>query len=460
MKRAAVFWIGLTVLVWVGGSRVLGGDANEECLACHGDPGMRETRFEFSGGAGVPVFVDARTFSASVHGGLDCVDCHKAFRDDHPERRFRSRSEYRRQLSKVCRDCHELEGPHLALANRSSAPVCVDCHGAHAVREVDRGAETCLGCHDRAIEISFSGGDTLSMTFDQAEFEASVHRKLRCVDCHFGFSASEHPERIFPTRRDFSLAHAETCRRCHFDKYTMSLESVHSEVGEELREKAPVCTDCHGGHAVKSGHHDKLEAARRCRNCHAAIYDVYANSVHGKALVSADNQDVPVCSDCHTAHKIRHPQRSDFRNDIPALCGDCHANRELMSKYGLSTGVLDSYLDDFHGVTVSYYKKSEDASNRRIAVCTDCHGIHDIGSLRDRDASQAVKATLLTRCRRCHENAAENFPDAWISHYEPTFSRAPLVYSINAFYRFFIPFMVFGLILQIGLHVWRYTVNR
>ncbi len=53
-----------------------------------------------------------------------------------------------------------------------------------------------------------------------------------------------------------------------------------------------------------------------------------------------------------------------------------------------------------------------------------------------------------------------NFPDSWISHYEPSLKRAPLVYVINLIYKIFIPFMMVGLILQILLHIWRYAVNR
>ncbi len=455
MRWARFFGIGFAaILLVVGVARA--SDANQECLSCHGDPGMRETKFQFANKSSVVVFVDGGALGRSVHGDLDCVDCHQAFRDDHPSRAFRSRGHYLADTTRVCLDCHDLGPLHKRLLSEQKQLNCVDCHGSHAVQPVDRNGETCVGCHDKGIRVALADGSQ-APPFNQESLAKSVHQKLRCVDCHFGFSSGSHPERRLADARDFSLAHAETCRRCHFDKYTMSLESVHTQVLREDRTAAPVCTDCHGSHAVQSGRHDKLAAARRCRNCHSDIYDVYVNSVHGKALVSADNQDVPVCSDCHTAHKIRDPEQTDFRNNIPQMCADCHANGELMARYNLSTSVLNSYLEDFHGVTLSYYKKEE--SGGKIAVCTDCHGIHDIASLRARD-SAAVKETLLARCRRCHEQAAGNFPDAWISHYEPTFRRAPLVYSVSVFYRFFIPFMVVGLVLQIGLHIWRYASNR
>ncbi|HEX8948893.1 MAG TPA: cytochrome c3 family protein, partial [Dissulfurispiraceae bacterium] len=140
-----------------------------------------------------------------------------------------------------------------------------------------------------------------------------------------------------------------------------------------------------------------------------------------------------------------------------------HANKEIMAKYGLSTEVVKSYLQDFHGVTLKFYKKQKEvfdkASIRPIAVCTDCHGIHDISKTKQQGAF-LVKANLVKRCQKCHANATENFPDSWVSHYEPSLKNAPLVYLINLAYKVFIPFMIIGLILQILLHVWRYAVNR
>jgi hypothetical protein len=140
------------------------------------------------------------------------------------------------------------------------------------------------------------------------------------------------------------------------------------------------------------------------------------------------------------------------------MCGNCHANEKLMKKYGLSTAVLDSYLEDFHGVTLAFYKK-QGGPVRHIAVCTDCHGIHDITKVKGPQAT-VLKANLVTRCRKCHPGATENFPDSWISHYEPDFKRATLVFIVNKIYSVFIPFMIVGLVLQIILHIWRYAVNR
>ena len=42
---------------------------NEDCLTCHEDPSMKREN-------GTPVHVDKDAFAASVHGPMNCVDCH------------------------------------------------------------------------------------------------------------------------------------------------------------------------------------------------------------------------------------------------------------------------------------------------------------------------------------------------------------------------------------------------
>jgi predicted CXXCH cytochrome family protein len=320
----------------------------------------------------------------------------------------------------------------------------------------------CMKCHDGHMSMKFSNGEAFSLKVDLNHLRTSVHAKLSCSDCHFGFSSEEHPQRRFNTPRDFVLSSSESCRRCHFDKYTKTLESIHYTLLSQGRLNAPVCTDCHGSHDISRIGKERSASAKRCQRCHSAEYDTYAKSVHGSALFNEHNQDVPVCVDCHTAHDIQDPFSLDYRERIPEMCSNCHARKEIVGKYGLSTNVVKTYLSDFHGMTLSLYKMQKGDSfkpARPIAVCTDCHGTHNITSTTGPDAT-TVKTNLANRCRKCHSNANDNFPDAWLSHYEPSLKRAPLVFAITFAYKLFIPIIVIGLIFQILLHIWRFAVNR
>jgi len=426
------------------------------CLECHEDDSLT---MGLGQGREMSVFVDIAPLGGSVHRDLQCATCHRGYPPDgHESHSFSNRRAFIVASSQLCRRCHQpTEGLHGRMLAGLKQLVCTDCHGGHTVQPVadDPG---CLGCHSYQLEITFANGETTPMVVHPEGIEDSVHADLACEECHEGFSRDNHPVERHKSRREMSISLSQrTCRECHFDKYTRTLEGIHYKMLEKGREDVPVCVDCHGSHEIGEGRTEKLSSARRCRNCHEEIFTTYTQSVHGKALVSEHSQDVPICSDCHQAHNISDPRTADFQYDTPTLCGNCHANEPLMARYGLSTAVLKSYLEDFHGVTASYYQK--EGGSRRIAVCTDCHGIHDITPTHGAGAA-ALKATLVERCRTCHEDASDNFPDAWLSHYEPSFERAPLVYAVHLGYRVFIPFMVIGLALQVLLHIWRYAVRR
>lgn len=124
--------------------------------------------------------------------------------------------------------------------------------------------------------------------------------------------------------------------------------------------------------------------------------------------------------------------------------------------------MVKTYLSDFHGVTLGFYKREKEELYRPgkpIAVCTDCHGTHNISKTVGADAT-IIKANLVKRCQKCHKGANENFPSTWLSHYEPNVNKASLVFIVNEIYKIFMPVLIIGLLLQILLHIWRYAINR
>ncbi len=447
---------------------------NRRCLECHAG---QEAVFSFLDGDSLKTSLDAGSLQRSVHGSMACSACHIDFSEQsHPKRTFRNRLQYQVKSSLICRRCHtdqqiskhDIHQKLLLDERRGNAPVCVNCHGSHSIERVSgRSAfaneeQYCMKCHGRPLSLKLGSSGSLPLTVDIDRLRESVHAKLSCSDCHFGFSSEEHPERQFRTARDFALASSESCRRCHFDKYTKTLESIHYTLLRQGRLDAPVCTDCHGSHDISRTGKERSASAKRCQRCHQKEYRVYAASVHGNALFNEHNQDVPVCADCHTAHDIQDPCTMDYRERIPEMCSNCHAKKEIVGKYGLSTDVVKTYLSDFHGVTLGLYRKQKGESfkpTRPIAVCTDCHGTHGIMSTTGPEAT-TVKKNLVSRCRKCHVDANDNFPDAWLSHYEPSLKRAPLVFAVMFMYKLFIPLFIVGLVLQILLHLWRYAVNR
>jgi hypothetical protein len=175
--------------------------------------------------------------------------------------------------------------------------------------------------------------------------------------------------------------------------------------------------------------------------------------VHGAALTEESNKDVPTCIDCHGVHNIGNPTTAQFRLKSPELCASCHTNPTLMEKYGISTNVVNTYVADFHGTTVTLFEKQSPDSQTNKPVCYDCHGVHDISRVNDPKTGIEMQQNLLVRCKVCHPDATSNFPSAWMSHYIPSPDHYSLVYYVNLFYKFFIPLVLGFMVALVGLDV-------
>ena len=315
-------------------------------------------------------------------------------------------------------------------------------------------SQYCLGCHSKPGMIKvLPSGEQLYLSIDATAFGASVHSHgdINCTACHKTISKFPHPEVTFTDRRDYTLSYQDICKDCHSDK--VKPDGMHQKQLASGNKNAPTCADCHNPHTQPKLKNEKGEVvfiekakiAQTCARCHSTIYNEYATSVHGAAAIGENNPDVPVCITCHGVHDIGDPTTNKFRLASPKLCADCHTNKAVMSKYGLSTDVYNTYVADFHGTTVTLFQKESPDAQTNKAVCYDCHGVHNIVNPKDPKNGIAIKQNMLTACQKCHPDANANFPDSWMSHYIPSPERNPWVYYVNVFYMFFIPIVLGGM---------------
>jgi predicted CXXCH cytochrome family protein len=319
------------------------------------------------------------------------------------------------------------------------------------------GNETCLSCHGNpGISMTLNDGEEWSLFVPEGLFARSVHGEqgYACVQCHTQVGEYPHPPFEAENARDASLQLVSVCQRCHTAQFEQVKDSVHETALQAGNLNAAICTDCHTAHTTRRltqpDSNELLPQARdwvpqTCANCHYAIYQIYAESVHGSALLEGSDPNVPTCTDCHGVHSIEDPNTAAFRLRSPNICAGCHTNPEIMEPYGISTQVLDTYVADFHGTTVVLFQRSHPDQETNKPVCYDCHGIHNIIDPDDPEKGLRVKQNLLETCQRCHPDASQNFPTAWLSHYIPSPDRYPLVFTVDTFYRFFIPVVLGGM---------------
>lgn len=332
--------------------------------------------------------------------------------------------------------------------------------------------DVCLECHGQpGLTLKLENGEILDLYVSPDVYYHSIHGEqgYACVQCHRTVGDYPHPPFVASSKRDASIQLNKTCKNCHLSQHVLTQDSVHAKAQADGNMEAAICSDCHTAHEVRQINdpvtNEPLPETRvwvpeTCAQCHNDIYQKYLTSVHGSALVDDENTDAPSCIDCHGVHNIEDPTTNEFRLKSPQICAKCHTDPEIMDKYGISTDVLDTFVADFHGTTVTLFEKQTPDAETNKPVCYDCHGIHDIKRADDPEKGLHVRENLLVRCQVCHPDATINFPDAWLSHYIPSAEKAPLVYYVNLFYLIFIPLVLGGMGLLVVLDLSKRVRDR
>jgi hypothetical protein len=177
-------------------------------------------------------------------------------------------------------------------------------------------------------------------------------------------------------------------------------------------------------------------------------------------VLTQNNTDTPTCTDCHGVHAIGDPTTNAFRLSSVQLCANCHTNASIMKKYNLSTEVLNTYIADFHGTTVTLFEKRNPNELTNKPVCYDCHGVHSISKTNDPQHGLDAKQNLLVTCQKCHPDAASSFPESWLSHYIPSQDRSPLVFYVNLAYAILIPAVLGAMAIYIASDIYRKLRTR
>jgi cytochrome b subunit of formate dehydrogenase len=186
------------------------------------------------------------------------------------------------------------------------------------------------------------------------------------------------------------------CFACHSEKIDEARfsESVHAKL---------LCTACHTG-IEELPHREKLKPVR-CSQCHRIETEIYLKSDHGVAL-SKGVTEAATCQDCHgNPHQLlnyRNAASPAHRNNIPQTCAKCHSNVAVMEKYKLrQRAVVVTYDKSVHGV--AHLKGVANS-----AVCTDCHGSHDLHRSTNPE-SKLYWQTMPATCGKCHDNVRQTY---------------------------------------------------
>ncbi len=201
------------------------------------------------------------------------------------------------------------------------------------------------------------------------------------------------------------------CLACHgstaagSEKFRINETHLLSSVHRDLE-----CTACHAVKAIEAQkdipHQKDIPDANCTAVCHREDHKAqpsldplfYPDSVHGRAYLERGVREVARCWDCHGKHNIRpasDPESSVHRKNIPLTCSACHEDMAVVVKYHIhSETPYQEYRKSVHGRALF-----EKGLLQYAAVCTDCHGVHDIKGV----GEPHLMAKDPQTCGRCHE---------------------------------------------------------
>jgi hypothetical protein len=204
-------------------------------------------------------YVDLNRFALSAHTGFKCEECHGTMIENgrtHPDKAnpdFLKKAATRSFDYSRCQKCHKLsyqrylEGEHAkalskemveadtesaAMAKKTPAPTCGDCHSSH----YDRSGQSRIAVGQRMLAM---------------------------------------------------------CGNCHRKQTTSFLENIHGRLSVDLKNPASaLCTDCHGAHTAV-GLKDPAVALPVCRRCHPKAEAEFTNFVIHASMSGLPDADSP-----------------------------------------------------------------------------------------------------------------------------------------------------------------------
>ena len=285
------------------------------------------------------------------------------------------------------------------------------------------GTETCLTCHgDYNIITTRGAHKNESLWVNAEDFLGSVHSRLGCVSCHTNIESHGHQ---------------------------LSREITSPGEKSEIKDVPPgIDAGALAALDAKVGGRIKREPALvACVKCHPEIFKVYITSVHGNAVIGQGNSDPPYCIDCHGWHYIKpssDPRALTNPANVPNTCKRCHAQTEIRRRYGLTKNVVETFGESFHA------RRSE-MGRGEIAVCTSCHGWHDIYAPSD-PRSKVNKARVSETCGECHQGAQINFASAF-THGEVSRTELVGIYAVTQTHKWMIVGIIGPLVFLVFVHL-------
>ena len=230
---------------------ILSGSANADtftCLACHS---AMKGKIRTERNILIDVNVDSERYASSVHGGFDCIMCHKQFQSNPhnpatlgnvPQNiaalagRLSPKAKVDPVALASCTECHgdvyktwqeSVHGKNILDKRQSDGADCLDCHGSphyitpknNASSMVNRKniVKTCGECHEKEhLSEKYKLGTSIIERYDESfhgkKYLLGDPKAPTCVSCHRSHSIKKWDDPASPVAWENRTV---TCGKCH-----------------------------------------------------------------------------------------------------------------------------------------------------------------------------------------------------------------------------------------------------
>jgi len=163
---------------------------------------------------------------------------------------------------------------------------------------------------------------------------------------------------------------------------------------------------------VAVGYTNVTDSTNACIECHQILDD---DLEPGNQILKNVFNDVHLkvglnCVDCHGGNPEAYDDEDEAmwdsptfkgeitREDQPKLCGSCHSDPQYMRLFSatVKTDQESQYWTSSHGINLR-------KGISKVAVCTDCHGVHGIYPVKD-PRSNVYPLNVPSTCAQCHND--------------------------------------------------------
>jgi len=249
-----------------------------------------------------------------------------------------------------------------------------------------------------------------------SELDIHLQEQVSCAGCHGGDpTKSDEEESMSPSKGFVGSPEIKDipklCGKCHSnieimriyqpriatDQVAQYYTSTHGKKLKTGDENVATCTSCHTSHSILPAKDTRssvyaINIPNTCNNCHGNSnlmeeyglvsnqFELFAESVHGNALLENHDVGAPSCNDCHGNHGAMPPGVES----VSLVCGTCHVNN--MNYFSQSTMAVAFEEMDFHG-------------------CEQCHGHHEVAKTSD----DMVGTGENSICNDCHDTGETGY---------------------------------------------------